>query len=531
MKEISRSLSQINGTNLEKRDQKSIRSKRSTKEKLNESKQKEPKEPIRPTLPPLTSFNSDSDSGKEVTNSCICEGMYKTNNQCSDSNHWVVSRPVRNKPKDNLRLEGPMELETTFKNSYESTAQQMNNDLSKNVAVVMPSAKNDLEEYRGEEMSKRTESDGIGIKTSKKKSKHRPSTSLKAGGDGYFNTINKESYKNFVIIDDKSKNGKSVSAPNGKPINVCCSTVSNIKLPKVDSNGREDKQPNRRLSREEKATQSIEQINRSMQRLTTSDRYESRNTQTNGLAFADTSVQTNHLNENNEISPKLMVHDNDKPIANAYQRESSGDEKVGAVTSWTVSSLEEPKRMYTRDVDNIKELHLLDEPNEQMIREIQGFSERDKQNRSVQQYQHSSTTIRNESSMSKHYVQPQTRLKKHKNESSMKLFDGDMDFTTTSRTCYADKSPNRAESRPLERERTAGKRSRKSGKKRNLFRTSTEAEFYEPYGQHKVSETTYQKQFGDRLYCPAIDLGSDRSQFKFRGEASGHKFFLPAVNN
>lgn len=523
MKEISRSLQQINGSHSGRRDQKLVRSKRSAKEKLIES---QPKEAIRPTLPPITSYNSDSDSGKEVTNSCICEGMYKTSGECHETNQWVVSRPVRNRPKDNLRLEGPMEMETTFKTTYESTAKRIDN-LSKNVAVVVPSNKSGLDGRQVEEVATKSTVDGNGIKASKKKAKHRPSTSLKAGGDGYFNTSNKECYKNFVIIDDKSKSAKA----NGKPSNICCSTVSDIKLPKVDSNNREDKQSTRRMSREEKATQAVEQMNKSMQRLTTSDKYESRNTQTNGCAFVDTSVQTNNNREDNEPSMRSRGEDNHKRSAGANQREASDEEKAGVVSSWTVASLEEPKRVFTRDVDNIKELGLLDEPNERMIREIQGFSESEIKNRSVDQYKYSSTRMRNESSMSKHYVQPQTRLKKHKNESSMKFFDGDMDFMTTTRANFADKSPNRAEPRPQEREKTAGKRSRKSGRKGNLFRTSTEAQFNEPYGQNCVTETTYQKQFADRLYCPAIDLGSDKSQFQYRGEASGHKFFLPAVNN
>ena len=560
MKEISRSLSQINGisgTQVDKRDQNLIRNKRSTNEKLKES------QTIKQTLPPINS--SDSDSGREPTDKCICEAMYKSGGELrltdttNESNQWVVTRPIRNRPKDNLRLEGPMEMETTFKTTYESTAKQINESLGKNVAVVMPSNKVSTNESNSERLKRSKINELSAIKSSKKKPKHRPSTSLKAGGDGYFNTINKESYKNFVIIDDKSKPEKAINSSNGKKSSICCTTVSNIKLPKVDSNNREDQQISRRLSKEEKSTQ-IEQIDRSMQRLTTSDRHESRNisekTQTNGQfgSFVDTSVQTtNDFSQTNGYSPEVPLKSreqksNEKTSLIAQQKEGTETRMANenqTTTSWTIDSTQEHKRFFTRDVDNIKEQHLLDldEPQQQNVREIQRIVEKDKQMRASNELTEKSrnSRIRYES---KNYVQPQTRQKKHKNESSMKLFDGTMDFTTTTRTCFSDKSPSRGENsqtqtqyaetltKPVERERTAGKRSRKSGRKGNLFRTSTEAEFYEPYGQKtSTTQTTYQKQFGDRLYCPAIDLGSNKSEFKYRGEASGHKFFLPAVNN
>lgn len=118
-------------------------------------------------LPPLTGF-SDSDSfearcstaggggcgdgcghGDDHEVHCICESLKKTSlkEQCYgepevgvDSRlsyyrtngkdagaevNWIVSRPERRKPKDNLRLEGPMDLETTFRSTYEDTAKRM----------------------------------------------------------------------------------------------------------------------------------------------------------------------------------------------------------------------------------------------------------------------------------------------------------------------------------------------------------------------------------------------------------------------
>jgi hypothetical protein len=63
------------------------------------------------------------------------------------------------------------------------------------------------------------------------------------------------------------------------------------------------------------------------------------------------------------------------------------------------------------------------------------------------------------------------------------------------------------------------------------IRTSTETEFCRIPISDKFEESTYQDQFGDRLHCPALDLDSVKYDYKYKGESSGHKFFLPGVKH
>jgi hypothetical protein len=144
-----------------------------------------------------------------------------------------------------------------------------------------------------------------------------------------------------------------------------------------------------------------------------------------------------------------------------------------SMNNWTIGTLEEPKRMITRDVDNIKELGILDAPNGQSIKPQQikqDFHKKIKDYSNVNNT-NGSTRVRNES---KNYVQPQSRLKKNKNESSMKLFQGDMQFPTTTTSFFVDESSNRNKEtdRSTQRKHTAGIKTRKSGKNKNLFRYS-----------------------------------------------------------
>ena len=102
-------------------------------------------------LPPLTGFSdSDSSFGSMVCSAddcdkihCICESLRKTRLDASneqngenvsyinyeDDDKWIVTRPTRVKPRDNLRLEGPMDMETTFRSTYDTTAQRRMNSM------------------------------------------------------------------------------------------------------------------------------------------------------------------------------------------------------------------------------------------------------------------------------------------------------------------------------------------------------------------------------------------------------------------
>lgn len=102
---------------------------------------------------------------------------------------WIVTKQETIKPHDNLKLEGEMNLETTFRATIDSSAQRM-------MSSILSGSGNDNDGHDGHAYE-------LPPKTSiiRKQSQNRPKTSLKPGGKGYFMTSNKETYKNFVIVD------------------------------------------------------------------------------------------------------------------------------------------------------------------------------------------------------------------------------------------------------------------------------------------------------------------------------------------
>ncbi|XP_015785265.1 uncharacterized protein LOC107362671 isoform X2 [Tetranychus urticae] len=99
---------------------------------------------------------------------------------------WIVPRPTKVKPTDNLKLEGQMDLETTFRSTIDSSAAQrlvFSRQEGVHDRSVSPWGEADWDP------------------TVPYKRRHRPKTSLKPGGEGYYSTNNKESYKNFIVVD------------------------------------------------------------------------------------------------------------------------------------------------------------------------------------------------------------------------------------------------------------------------------------------------------------------------------------------
>ncbi|XP_074601968.1 uncharacterized protein LOC141855725 isoform X2 [Brevipalpus obovatus] len=111
----------------------------------------------------------------------------------------------------------------------------------------------------------------------------------------------------------------------------------------------------------------------------------------------------------------------------------------------------------------------------------------------------------------RHRSVPRSRVSRNKNESQLK-FDGEMDFVTTTKQSYRNGQINSIDHR-------------NRPPRRDLFRTSSEAEFMVKPAFDE--STTYNSQFRNKLYCPALDLNSRRSDFMYKGEAGGHHFYLP----
>ncbi|KAH9416525.1 hypothetical protein DERP_009888 [Dermatophagoides pteronyssinus] len=157
-------------------------------------------------LPPITGF-SDTDSSF-------------SNNTNNNADNWIVVRPKRLRPQDNLRLEGQMELETTFRSTY--GRQSVGSDKSKRSINSQNSQQQQL--YFNTRRGRHHVGSQPLLRSATNKRKiirNRPKTCLKTGGHGYWSTNYHDAYKNFTIVDGQAK---TVSDSNNR-----------IKLPKVIS--------------------------------------------------------------------------------------------------------------------------------------------------------------------------------------------------------------------------------------------------------------------------------------------------------
>ena len=505
-------------------------------------------------LPPINpEFNSkncictDQQNMADYSNDEMIKYIDISHRNDSDHSQWIVQRPHRVRPQDNLKLEGYLDMDTTFKTSYDATAKELSkiriSDHNKNIAVVRPSSKPDIEHEQV---------NGKAIRNAKK-SKNRPTTSLKPGGEGYFTTLSKESYRNFVIIDENSKNKNKTKLHESKrKDSLCCAAAAEgLKLPKVQGTS-QDKHKNG--INNAISENMISQQNQSIRREHYNDEYQEKLIRKSNCEMMD-AMQSNvmmhdgvskngpkpshskYAKEQERICYKDDHNDKSKTNYKEVQKTKSNYEAYDS--NWTIASLEEPKRLYKRDVDNIKELNLID-GNENIYEKtnIKESLSNDKikledtcENKKIISFQKpnqdSQCTSRAES---RNYVltNSNNKMKKHKNESTMKLFQGDMEFSTTNKSYFNDSNKIKGKTQRI---LTAGKSSRKNGRRNSLFRESSDAEFCDSQSHnHKFNgHTTYHDEFFNRNHCPALDLGTSTSEYQYKGDCEGHKFYLPLV--
>lgn len=586
-------------------------------------------------LPPLTGF-SDSDSfdlgsttgsigsggvccggggarsvGPNGKIQCICETLKKTHLEEKivrevsppldyidmSGENWLVTRPKKVRPRDNLRLEGHMDMQTTFHSTYDDTAQKMirggrgggGGDKSKRSTATTTSSSNRssyskaaagtasgqlyLNTRRGRAANGTTM---LGSARKRRSTRNRPQTSLKTGGDGYYHTINRDAFKNFMFV-----NGEGKTVPD------------TAKLPKVTT----------------KTMTSTTQVTRDdKQKYVNKTKY---------VKMQKKLVRDESDEEVQKVEPtthkKIVVLDDEKsyekrvetiklpPEAEKQEPKTEAKEQAQPEVNenWTIDKFGEPKKhpFITRDVDNIKDLGLLDSAAIDREGHVQPYYRKSSQveyrphvrrlhetsddliilnrkaeaktlpppivERKLPKVEPETTgQIRKQAAAStaghavmaaanKPFILPQ-RVHRHKNECSINTLGegGEMDFTTTSRVAYGGETRRRLGS--AQRKRTAGRRYLKSSKRRNLFRQSSDSMFATPtppsnttdYNQPKnkadmttttsnrKENSTYRSEFDDHLYCPALDVNNVVSnngaadKFVYTGEASGHKYYL-----
>lgn len=400
---------------------------------------------------------------------------------------WIVMKPVRRKPKDLIKLEGPMDLSTTFRSSYDRAAKEIVNQLQQKCATS-----GGKQQQNGEIVVPEIDVSGKVVGSRKLPKYHRPKTSLKTGGECDYSTINRESFKRFIVIDANNNVKVPIGDVEQKQAHADILTLdptlaspsSASILPKVKGANDSAIKSERRASKEFTQKESS-RLKRDI--------------------APEPSVDVGA--EGDKVSAK-------GPIASgraAGRRDSVGvakskDETAKSEAAQVNSETKEKQHNGIVNSDDRGELIAANH-----------YPEANTEKRSEGLRDRKSLAIKGaKSDRSRHLSLPRPKITKHKNDSQLK-FVGDMDFVTTSHSFYRDTTPivghNYAELR--------GK-----GAKRDLFRTSTEVDLFKrDKGAQFNPTTTYTSQFQDKLYCPAIDLDTTNSSYKFKLETGGHKFY------
>lgn len=466
---------------------------------------------------------------------------------------WIVTKPERKRPKDNLKLEGYMDLNTTFQTSYENIEKergkgQMSPETNINLGIH-PTSKVKL--INGDERitqvgnKLQTKCSAFYYKPRVKKVRHRPQTSLKPNGERYFNTLSKESYKNFVIINDKLKFENELEAPKSECyFTFPQSNKNDRKLPSVfDANGLFDTTGEESLKETEEVEEVMQKLDiesksptnnvsetidkQMLQQTVFVNDNEKNETLTKQDVQLTTQVKTNEQSKNiNTFEKGIEVKSLEisRPEARSKVKQRVKRNDVNESDSWTIHQLDKQKRIYTRDIDNIKELGILNGTESKTIKTIRSAKKVPEPDHNTSKQDMKKINSKNDK-VTKVSFTPHQK-KKQKNASTIKLFDGSMDFSTTAESSFND---NRSHNDAVKTERkaTAGKLSRRSGKLRNLFHESSDAVFSN--SEKFYDATTYRAQYYNHRHCPAIDLGTNKSDYEFKAEVGGHQFFSPVV--
>lgn len=387
------------------------------------------------------------------------------------SNEWIVTRPSKRRPKDELTLEGVMNMETTFSSTYEAAAKELSRQKSDQPVV---SCSQTYTEYLPTSTNR----------PSRRRRKERPKTTLRVGGEGHYRTLSRDSFKNFVVVKDASSAEASfqtldLGAGLNDPESQIAGKVEDAKEALVadahnvqhvdvvkDASGDRDERSQPVVSNDQPDNNTSHEQDRAANLVADSQEVE-KATYNGNLAH-------------------LLSRDSEKELLRSQHRtEIAANEEV--------------------DVD-------------EEIRRINGMETRCEETGSGGRRSHSSErksrSDRKIDSRFRHLSLPRSQHK-HKNESQLHFY-GDMDFETTTRRLYKN---------CVEKEERGGAKRRVS-RVRDLFKPSDEVDLFNRHqGQKFDGSTTYTLCYQDRQYCPAVDLNTSQSEYVFREKTGSHKYY------
>lgn len=392
----------------------------------------------------------------------------------NNSVEWVVTRPHKRKPKDVFTLEGVMDMETTFASTYDATAKelQMNTTPEPTYKPIVTCTTT----YRDVLPTSRP---------SRRRRKERPKTTLKVGGEGNYATVNRDSFKNFIVVPDGNNHdnedglerhrmavGTAAQIPNGKHISSAeLSPVSNATSsvsPGSPTSAVMMKEAGQQTNREERES-------------------------------FDERSRTNRAEEADAIT-EMTRHDH---------RNGKSDSEPGFKAEHEVAS-EHPGGYAAAEAvmkQKVKAESGEEEANETRLPRSQSSSLQADETRTGRSEQRSQ-------SRSRHLSLPRTKHK-HKNESQLR-FDGAMDFDTTTRRLFRNCEET------VEKEGMK----RRVDRARDLFKPSDEVELFHSHQKDKFDgSTTYSLCYQNKQYCPVMDLNTSQSDYTFREETGRHRYY------
>lgn len=338
---------------------------------------------------------------------------------------WYVPKPTRHKPQDH----GIFEREPVVEQRSKSRSSDRKGQV------------------KGEERTITAQPQIFHIS----RSSYRPRTSLKPGGQGFYQTVNRDSFKRFVVVDINN--------------NEHSSKIS-IDEVKVDGKGRVSEQVNVCSKSSEFKELPDEK----------SKWYVKRDISCNEIRGRQPSIEPPSAKISEEVqcvmcrhslSPKL-----DKEIQVRVEKEMKDESMQSNAIDGEAPSV--TKERDTVDVDRSR------------IREKRERS-------SIDRSYHSSL--------------PRTVIRQNKNDSQIKF---------ENMTCVGtdDQGDFSAKRKISQRRHTRGTR--------DLFK---ESEDFWTMNADDSKRSTYASFFKERSTCPVLDLETPRSDYKFKVETSGHKFY------
>ena len=426
---------------------------------------------------------------------------------------WIVPKPKRVKPRDLLRLEGPMEMKTTFATTYDAAAKEIEQILQDSLKLIDDEKEGAI----------------AALPYGGRRSRHRPKTSLKLTGPGYYETVNRESFKKFVVVDDNNNHHSS----SLKVVDKGAPGEGNFESEKVVRAG-------------QGANDSLAKVKPSPGEVREGPRAK------DASPTINTGRRSRDAARDEVVSKAALTSD---PLKSSHQRVQLGPNTTGsgggggdhhrAHATAGQGKGETVSHLQMTSADQTKQMHMKQKEKEVTQRQVtqstsppcngscNGLLRRrrhhslPRQMTQLQQQQQQLQLQMQQQQLQQQQQQQQysrslypserPRLRR-KNDSQLK-FDGDMCFETTSQSNFPAFDLRKEWPSSQYKEQLPARRA-----KRDLFRTS---HIQSPKEEKMHAETTYSMFFRRKTHCPALDLDTHDSEYRFKNECGGHRFYFP----